>query len=346
MAKRADVARAAGVAESTVSYALTGARPIAEETKARIFKAMADLDYRPNAMAQALRSGNSKMIAMLFGDQERGISDGDIEYVMAAANEARAFGYHLILWPVRRRAIEDVVAQADSGLLAGAILMEVALDDDRVKLLKEHGIPFSLIGRTRDETDTVFADRDFEAATKLAVKHLVDLGHKELLFLSTSTANAEENIGATVRSEKASQAAAKELGAKIAILHSDTTIQAGLDASKEFLRKYSGKTAVVSVNAEGLIGFARGLQRAGVRIAEDVSLVCISTTNAGALAFDPPLTTVTPPAIEIGAAAARELIHELEGQSDDEPQKLFVGDLEMRDSTAPVRDHKLKPTNR
>jgi DNA-binding LacI/PurR family transcriptional regulator len=97
MAKRADVAKMAGVSESTVSYALTGARPISEETKARIFKAIEQLDYKPNAMAQALRSGSSKMIAMLFGDQERGISDGDLEYVVAAANETRKLSYHLIL---------------------------------------------------------------------------------------------------------------------------------------------------------------------------------------------------------------------------------------------------------
>jgi len=342
MAKRADVARLAGVAESTVSYALTGARPIAAETKARIFKAMADLDYRPNAMAQALRSGNSKMIAMLFGDQERGISDGDIEYVLSAANEARAYGYHLILWPVRRRAIEDVVIQADSGLLAGAILMEVALDDDRVKLLKKHGIPFALIGRTRDKADTIFADRDFDAAARLAVHHLTDLGHKELVFLSTSNENVEENIGATVRSEKAAIAAAKENGASMAIIHSDNTIQAGLDAAKEFLKKHSKCTGVVSVNAEGLIGFGRGLQRAGLNIAHDLSMICISTTNAGAVAFDPPLTTVTPPANEIGAAAARELIRALEGQDDNEPQKLFVGGLVVRESTGPARVGKLK----
>ncbi len=342
MAKRADVAKLAGVAESTVSYALTGARPIAEETKARIFKAMADLDYRPNAMAQALRSGNSKMIAMLFGDQERGISDGDLEYVLAAANEARSFGYHLILWPVRRRAIEDVVIQADSGLLAGAILMEVSLDDDRVKLLKKHGIPFSLIGRTKDKADTIFADRDFEAATKLAIRHLVHLGHKDLAFLSTSTANVEEKIGATVRAEKASIAAAKELGASLSIIHSENSIQDGLEAAKEFLKKHTKCTGVVSLNAEGLIGFGRGLQRNGWNIAADVSIICISTTNAGALAFDPPLTTVTPPANEIGAAAARELIRALEGQDDNEPQKLFVGELVVRESTGPARTGKLK----
>ncbi len=340
MAKRADVAKAAGVSESTVSYALTGARPISKETKERILKAISDLDYKPNAMAQALRSGNSKMIAMLFGDQERGISDGDIEYVMAAANEARGLGYHLILWPVRRRAIEDVVKQVESGLLDGVILMEVALEDERVKLLKKHKAPFALIGRTNDEIDTVFADRDFEAATELAINHLNNLGHKNLVFLSTSSANVLGNIGATVRSERAATDAAAAFGASVQVIHADNTIEAGINAAAEFFKKYRTCTAIVSLNAEALIGFSRGLQKVGLRVPEDVSLVCISTTTAGAQAFDPPLTTVTPPAAEIGAAAARELIRFLQGQEDIEPQKLFTGALVVRESTAQATSRK------
>ena len=53
LTKRSEVARAAGVAESTISYALSGSRPISEATKKRIFKAMKDLDYKPNAVAAA-----------------------------------------------------------------------------------------------------------------------------------------------------------------------------------------------------------------------------------------------------------------------------------------------------
>jgi len=335
MAKRSDVAERAGVSESTVSYVITGTRPIGEETKARVLTAMAELGYKPNAMAQALRSGNSKMLAMLFGDQERGISDGDIEYVIAAADEARKYGYHLILWPVRRRAIEDVIKKAESGLLDGVILMEVSLKDERVALLKKHKVPFGLIGRTQNKADTVFADRDFEAATRLAVEELVGLGHTKLVALSTSNETVAGQVGATIRFEEALEYVAKDLKVQIDIMHAENTIQSGLDSAKDFVKKYKNRTAVVSVNAEALIGFSRGLQRAGLDIPEDVSLICISTTPAGSIAFDPPLTIVAPPASEIGAAAARELIHALQGKPDDEPTKLFVGEVIRRDSTSP-----------
>jgi DNA-binding LacI/PurR family transcriptional regulator len=91
--KRADVAKAAGVAESTISYALSGSRPISEATKKRIYKAMKDLDYKPNAVAAALRSGTSKMLALVFGVSDHGISQGDMTYVLGAADAARNLGY-------------------------------------------------------------------------------------------------------------------------------------------------------------------------------------------------------------------------------------------------------------
>ena len=95
MVKRADVARAAGVAESTISYALTGSRPISEATKKRIFKAMKELDYKPNAVAAALRSGSSRMVALVFNVGENGISASDISYLIGAADAARELGFHL-----------------------------------------------------------------------------------------------------------------------------------------------------------------------------------------------------------------------------------------------------------
>jgi len=333
MAKRSDVAKAAGVSESTVSYALTGSRPISEDTKKRIFKAMADLDYKPNAMAQALRSGNSKMLAMLFGDQERGISDGDLDYVMAAAAAARELGYHLILWPVRYRAIDDVVHQAESGLLDGVLLMEVSLEDRRVEKLKAANIPFALIGRTGCPADDVYADRDFDSALMLAVGELVRLGHKKLVFLSTSDEEVEIKLGAIIRSENAAQAAAAALGAEMTVMHAESSIDSGLEAALRFMKEHANATGVVTVNSEAIIGFSRGIQRAGFSVPGDISLVCISTSNAGAVASDPALTTVTPPSAEIGASAVRALIRKLQSIDDPNSQKLFTGSLVARGST-------------
>jgi len=336
MAKRSDVARAAGVAESTVSYALSGSRPISEGTKKRILEAMKSLDYKPNAMAAALRSGNSKMLALVFGVTARGISQGDMSYVLGAADAARELGYHLILWPTPDRDIKDVVAQAQSGLLDGVILMEVRLEDARVKLFRKLGIPVALIGRTAKPEKDIYADRDFESAIRMAVEELIRLGHKRIDYLSATTIQVHDGFGAIVRAEKAAIQVAKELKVDLSVLHTGYTTQAGLDLGHSYAKKTSRATAVISINSEAIAGFSRGAQRAGLKIPKDLSIICIDSTALEAAAQDPALTTISPPAVDIAASAVSALVKSLSNAEIPTPQQLWTGTLVTRESMAPA----------
>ena len=126
----------AGVSESTVSYALTGVRPISDETRERIEVAMNTLGYVPNAMAQALASKKSGLLALLFPVGERGFDETDFEYVEAATTAAAEDGYQLLLWP---NAVEDVASLRKivaQGLVEGVLLMEVRAQDPRVDVLR------------------------------------------------------------------------------------------------------------------------------------------------------------------------------------------------------------------
>ena len=336
MVKRADVARAAGVAESTISYALTGSRPISEATKKRIFKAMKELDYKPNAVAAALRSGSSRMVALVFNVGENGISASDISYLIGAADAARELGFHLILWPTRDRDIEQVIAQADSGLLDGVILMEVRLNDARVKLFKKRGIPVALIGRTATPEKDIYADRDFEGAIHIAMDELIRLGHTRIDYLSTTDHQVEEGFGAIVRSEDAIKNYAREHNIKLNILHSDLSIQSGVELGESYGKRAQRATAIVSINSEAIEGFARGIQSVGVKIPTDISLICIDSSDLEGALQEPPLTTVAPPATDIGAAAVSALIKSLQNLDLPDPERLWTGTLVTRESTGPA----------
>jgi DNA-binding LacI/PurR family transcriptional regulator len=336
VAKRADVARAAGVAESTISYALSGSRPISEETKSRILKAMKDLDYKPNAVAAALRSGSSKMLALVFGVTDKGITQGDISYLLGAADAARELGYHLILWPARDRDIDDVIAQAQSGLLDGVVLMEVRLEDARVKLFRKLGIPVGLIGRTSKPEKDIYADRDFDGAVRLAIEELVRLGHKKIDYLSTTVSQAEEGFGAIVRAENLAIHIAKEHKVKLNILHCEISVEAGVDLAGTYLKKNNCGTAIVSINSEAIAGFSRAIQNAGKKVPEDISIICIDSSEREAVAQAPALTTISPPAAEIGSAAVTSLIKNLANLDIEDPQQLWRGDLVTRGSTGPA----------
>ena len=118
-----DVAKRAGVALSTVSYALNGTRPISEETRQRIFQAMEELGYRPHALARGLASKRSRILSLLFSAPERGLGSTELEFVTSAAEAARENGYHLVLWSSEIHNLHELRQLIRQGLSDGMIVM-------------------------------------------------------------------------------------------------------------------------------------------------------------------------------------------------------------------------------
>ena len=293
---------------------------------------MKDLDYKPNALASALRSGNSKMLALVFGVTDHGISEGDISYVLGAADAARELGYHLILWPVRDREIDGVIAQAESGLLDGVILMEIRMDDARVKIFRKLGIPVALIGRTAKPDRDIYADRDFEGAVRLAIEELVRLGHSRIDFLSTAAEQPNDGFAAIIRAEEFAMKVAKEFEVKLSILNAGRSFIAGAEIAETYLAKSQRATGLISINSEAVAGFSQRVQSEGIAIPQDLSIICIDSSEIEALSQQPALTTISPPAAEIGGAAVTALIKKLSQLSIEDPEKLWCGKLVQRES--------------
>ena len=172
-----DVARRASVSLSTVSYAISGTRPISKETRLRIFAAMEELGYHPHALARGLASKRSRILALLFPTSERGLGNTDLEFIIGAADTARDLGYNLVLWTSDINDSVELRQLIQQGLVDGVVLMEVHLDDRRIAYLREIGFPFSIIGRCTDLTGIAYTDIDFEQTVHDAVMHLIELGH-------------------------------------------------------------------------------------------------------------------------------------------------------------------------
>ena len=106
MATMNDVARLAKVSVSTVSYVLTGARPISQHTRDKVLAAMSELNYQPNAMARGLASRRSTLLGLLLPMNERGLGATETAFVTGAASAASAAGYHLMLHPLPTNDLE------------------------------------------------------------------------------------------------------------------------------------------------------------------------------------------------------------------------------------------------
>ena len=169
MATMQDVATLAHVSLSTVSYAINNTRPISAATRQRIDAAMAELNFRPNAIARSLASKRSRIVALTFPGIENGLGSTVMEFVTSAAEAARARNYHLVVWPYAPSQAAEMREMSRDGLTDGVIIMEVRRDDPRVRVLDAAGIPLTMIGRADDTNDSRCVDIDFDSTTEDAV---------------------------------------------------------------------------------------------------------------------------------------------------------------------------------
>ena len=332
MATRAEVAKLAGVSASTVSYALNGDRSIKEETRKRVLKAVAQLNYRPNFAAGALAGGKSKTLALLSPSGEFGIALIALEYINGASAAARDRGYHLVIWPSQESELAEIQTFAESGMISGVILMEIQFKDERVDYLKKAKVPFAMIGRTEKPGKDSYIDRDFIGATELGIDYLDSLGHKKIAFLTTDRA-----VGVDTRFSSALVEAAKKkkmIAKKIQVVNEASS---GRDAFIEFHKKYPDFTAVVSLNDIATLGFISGANEYGVKIPKDLSIVALDTPQNHIEMSWPPLTTVNLPAFEMGAKASNILIDQIEQKENKQNQALLAGELVIRGTTAKAR---------
>lgn len=336
MATRADVAKLAGVSTSTVSYAMSGARPITEQTRQRIQAAMRELGYTPNALASGLAGRRSRIIALLFPSGPRGIASTDFEYVIAAADAARERGYHVVVWTTSGGDLDEVRRLSSTGLVDGVLLMEVLLQDERVQVLQSAGVPLALIGRTAEAGDLVYADADFDRTAELAVQHLAGLGHRSVGLLNAPVRLIDLGYGACARVAQGVTEAADRAGLELVALSCEHAAPAGREALDEFLRLSPRMTGVITFNWEATVGLMQRAQARGLAIPERLSVLSVANSDGQAEITLPALTTISPPATQIGRAAALGMIDQLEHPDAAPAQHLLTGTLVERGSTGPA----------
>ncbi|BFV55663.1 LacI family DNA-binding transcriptional regulator [Kitasatospora sp. CMC57] len=333
-----DVARRAGVSSSTVSYALSGKRPIAEETRRRIEQAVVDLGYHPNAGARALAGKRSHIIALvvpLHTDVNVPIM---MEIAVAVTATARRHGYDVLL-VTNDEGPEGVRRVAATGLADGVILMDVRLDDDRIPVLRALGTPAALIGLPDDQRGLSCVDQDFEAAGALCADHLADLGHREVAFVGYGAAVYLRQAGYAERTLTGFRDRAAQRGLRFLHRTCEGTYESTAGTLARILADRPDTTGFVVQN-EGAIGPLLSLLRSGGRsVPEDASVVALCPTPL-AEGFAPRLTAVTGPKQEIGRIAVRQVLARIAAAADGvqptDEQVLLTPELIVRESTAPA----------
>lgn len=328
-----DVAKQAGVALSTVSYAINGTRPISEETRQRIFTAMEELGYQPNALARGLASKRSRIIALLLPTPKRGLGLTELEFVIGASQTARDHNYHLVLWSTEIRDPDELRQFMQQGLVDGVVLMEIHEQDERVQLLQEINFPFTMIGRCADNSHINHVDINFGQTMQGGIKHLQELGHTHIAFLNHAQEEFEAGYGPAVRTRRHFLEAVATRNLHGVTRFCDSRAEAGYAAVNDMLLEDPELTAIIVMNDQTVPGIVRAIRDRGWRIPDDFSIVAIVSSAQVAEMITPPLTAAEAPAYELARLSTEMLIQQLDGQKKDFSEALVPCELVVRQST-------------
>ncbi|GHO58451.1 LacI family transcriptional regulator [Ktedonobacter sp. SOSP1-85] len=333
--KMSDIAKRAGVTLSTVSYTLSGKRPISDAVKQKVYQAMEELGYQPNSLARALVTKRTRIIALLYPAWSSKLGPQS-EFITSIAASATDHGYALLLWTSPLTDDEKVMDMTHQGFIDGAILMEVALHDPRVELLQKQHVPFVMIGRYAENADMSFVDLDFDYALETSVRYLVEEGHRHIVLINQSAELLERGIGYVVRSRDAFYREMQKHGLQGIDCCCEANDQAGYEATTNLLNDHPAISAFILMTPWPSGGIIRALTDKGLRIPEDVSLVAIFSPHLAQMTM-PALTSVDFPFEEMGRLGAQILVDKLNGIETAARQVLLTPPLTIRSSSGPHR---------
>lgn len=296
----ADVARAAGVSKSTVSRVLTGSEPyMRAETRARVMRAIALLDYRPSQVERSLALKRSQTIGLLISD----ISDPFYaEIILGMESVAVAHGYDLFLCNTMydtARGMRFVRSLADKQV-DGVVVVTTSLEDTFVEELVRHQIPFVALDwpaevvKGRAGVITV----DFETGIAAAVAHLAHLRHRSIALV-----NGPPHLRTSHRKQAAFVAAlaVHGLADRAAVVEvKNMRIDEGRQSFHTlWSRPERRPTAVLAANDMLAIGVQWAARNAGIPLPDALSIIGFGDMPLAAQ-ISLPLTTIALARYELG----------------------------------------------
>jgi LacI family transcriptional regulator len=302
--------------------------------RARVMAAVDELRYRPNLLAQSLRSQQTRTVGFLVGDISNPLL---AEMVKGAVTTLRQEGYATILTDSERDPELDAM---HLGLFEQRRVDGLILSPSRenhpatLEALGRLKVPLVLIDR--ELPSSIVADRvlsDHQVGMKQALNHLIDLGHRRIGLIVGLP------VRATVERKAALTAAFKErrLDPTYLIFESeDLSFDSGLEGARALLDDPVPPTAILVGGNQLVVGALTEIRRRGLRIPDDVSIVSTDDTAVTAL-HTPPIATVRRDTVELGTVAATLLLERMREQAREQDSALGVAETVVpREITLPT----------
>lgn len=274
-----DVAAVAGVSVSTVSYVINGSPLIKADTRRKVEAAVRALRYRPNSTARNLKASRTRMIGYAWHKVQDVVQRNPVldRFLYEVAQAAEYEGYHVLTFaesgPVDDQIYTDLIR---TSRVDGFVLSDTTYNDPRIRKLQELDIPFACFGRSNAHADFPYADDDGQRGVGLVVEHLLGQGHTRIAMLGWPEGTVVGDIRVQGYREALHAAGIEVQPGWLA--RTPNNVQQATCAAEHVLSLVPRPTAIICATDIIAIGVRMHLERAGLRIGEDIAVASYDDT--------------------------------------------------------------------
>jgi Transcriptional regulators len=336
-----EVAKEANVSLSTVSKVLNGAADakFAPATRERVLDAARRVGYHPNALARGLVRKRMDTLGVIMAYQQASVTSdpylGPCLDGILKVNKQRRQKTVIFTEDTWEEALSHLPSYCD-GHCDGLMLVIPRSDSEIVSALKERPLPVVLVGDSREDEALVTVDVDNVAGARLAVEHLVALGHRHIAAFR-GNADFLSNDQRLEGYRQGLEAAGLPLREEY-IFPGEYWPDHGYRNARLMLERFAGRpdrpTAVFCFNDGIARGALEGFRDAGVRVPEQVSVIGFDDTPYAA-SLEPPLTTIHHDIRKVGELAAKTLLERINRVVEPGHRAFVTAELVVRETTAP-----------
>ncbi len=332
----ADVANAAGVSKTAVSFAFNNPEKLGQVTLERVLRVAQDLGYAPHPAARALSLRRSGTIGILIPQRLSTVFANPFlgELMQGMGELCEEHDLTVLLVPPLDGSLEGAIRQAS---VDGFISLGLNPDDRELDTLDRLGIPTVLVDSEATPTHPS-VNVDDTSGAEAAASHLLEQGHRQLAIIVLPPARAHVEYTPSAARRMAGYLAAidRAAGPEPHQVTAGISVAAGVRAFESLPKGKRRPTAVLAMSDMAAIGVISAAQSAGLGVPRDLSVVGFDDIPMAAWT-SPPLTTVRQPIVEKGRIAARLLIQRMKGKAVDSPSPLSTS-LVVRSSTSKPKE--------
>lgn len=326
-----DIARRTGLGLATISSYFNGGN-VREKNRIKIEAAIEELHYEVNEVARGLKTNATKTIGVVIPELNNIFCS---EIITGMEDILRSHGYATIVCDCRtdRMLEKEAVDFLSRKRVDGIVNMPVDVTGSHLETFQKTDRPIVLIDRRIQGLDCDSVLVDNHRAAQDAVEYLIKNGHRKIGIIGgpRDVFTAQERLKGYCKAHELSGIPVRES----LIFHGDYTIQGGVRALEELVKRNRDMTAVFVANYEMTMGAVIGINELGIRIPEELSVIGFDNLQF-ARACSPKLTIVSQPTQEIGREAARILLGHLDGKETSRVAEKLQTEMIMGRSVAKI----------